>query len=98
MSATQSPSQYRFSSQSLAARLPAGDHPLSNQTLRDVYGLSRVTAKARGEIAAELRQAGLEVLSDPRSEPLWVRKVAPARTTLAPRARRAWWRRPGAIA
>ena len=62
-----------------------------------------MTTKARSKVAAELRTAGLQILSDPASEPLVVRKLAPARApqqrrTPGPRVARAWWRRPWAIA
>jgi hypothetical protein len=73
-------------SRRLAERLAPGEHRLSNRDLREAYGLSRVTAKARASIAAELERAGLHVLSDPADEPLVVRKVARAP---APRPARA---------
>lgn len=82
----------------LANDLPPGTHRLSNRDLRDHFGLSRVTAKAREEIAYELERLGLEVLSDPDHEPLVVRKtarVAGARSRGG--ARTPWWRRRWAI-
>ncbi|HWT91985.1 MAG TPA: hypothetical protein VN238_03245, partial [Solirubrobacteraceae bacterium] len=96
-------------SRQYAERLRPGTHDLDNAELRRVYGLSRITAKARGEIAAGLRRAGLEVLTDPALEPLVVRKVArqpaPARPErprqIAPRPagpRTPWWKRRPAIA
>ena len=92
---------YTEPSRRLTAELHVGNHALTNHELRQVYGMSRVTTKARGEVAAELRKAGLQILSDPSSEPLFVRKLAPARGASAPpapRPVRAWWRRPWAIA
>src|SRR3954451_13507437 len=87
-------------SRDFAQRLTPGEHPLDNHDLRVMYGLSRVTAKARTGIADELRRAGLDILSDPAQAPLVVGKTAPARTGVPPhpsRSRR-WWRRPWAIA
>jgi hypothetical protein len=81
----------------LADQLPTGEHRLHNANLRTAYGLSRVTANARHEIARELRQAGLEILSDPADEPLVVRKTAPARARTIG-VIRPWWKRPWAIA
>jgi hypothetical protein len=52
--------------------------------LRSFYGLGRVTAKARASIAISLEQAGLDVLSDPSSEPLIVAKPVPAPAPPAP--------------
>jgi hypothetical protein len=84
-------------SRQLADQLRPGEHRLGNTDLRTAYGLSRVTAKARYEIARELRQAGLEILSDPANEPLVVRKTAPAQARTSGIVRR-WWKRPWAIA
>jgi hypothetical protein len=84
------------SSRQLAEQLRTGEHRLHNADLRRAYGLSRVTATARSEIARELRQAGLEVLSDPANEPLVVRKTAPGQAR-ALGVVRPWWKRPWAI-
>jgi hypothetical protein len=84
------------SSRQLAEQLRTGEHRLHNADLRRAYGLSRVTAKARSEIARELRQAGLEVLSDPANEPLVVRKTAPGQAR-ALGVVHPWWKRPSAI-
>src|SRR4051794_9619003 len=83
-----------------AQRLAPGEHRLDNHALRVMYGLSRVTAKARTGVAHELRRAGLEILSDPAEAPLVVRKPARARAAVRPRpvTSRPWWRRPWAIA
>lgn len=80
-------------SRQLVEQLPTGEHRLHNTDLRTAYGLSRVTPKARYEIARELRQAGLEILSDPANEPLVVRKTArgPSR---ANGIFLRWWKRP----
>ncbi len=92
-------SRFTQASHALADRLQAGEHQLYNQDLRQVYGLARVTVKARGEIADALERAGLEVLSDPVAEPLVVRKLAAVRAPRRSRpTRRAWWRRPWAVA
>ena len=92
-------SRFTQASHALADRLQAGEHQLYNQDLRQVYGLARVTVKARGEIADALERAGLEVLSDPVAEPLVVRKLAAVRARRQSRpTRRAWWRRPWALA
>src|SRR3954452_5150252 len=88
---------YNEPSRLLAAELRVGEHALTNHELRQIYGMTRVTAKSRGDVAAALAETGLQILSDPSSEPLFVRKPAPARATPAPRAR-AGWRRPWAIA
>lgn len=83
-------------SRQLVEQLRTGEHRLHNTDLHRAYGLSRVTATARYEIARELRQAGLEILSDPANEPLVVRKTAPDRARaigiVSP-----WWKRPWAI-
>ncbi len=72
-------------SRKLAADMsPGREYPLSNEDLRSFYGLGRVTAKARASIAISLEQAGLDVLSDPSSEPLVVAKPAPVQTAAAP--------------
>jgi type IV secretory pathway VirB10-like protein len=84
-------------SRQLLEQLRPGEHHLHNTDLRSAYGLSRVTAKARNEIARELRQAGLEILSDPADEPLVVRKTAPGQARANGVVRR-WWKRPLAIA
>jgi hypothetical protein len=83
-------------SRRLVEQLRTGEHRLNNNDLRRAYGLSRVTTKARYEIASELRQAGLEILSDPTNEPLVVRKTAPGRAR-AIGIVRPWWKRPWAI-
>jgi len=83
-------------SRRLVEQLRTGEHRLQNSDLRSAYGLSRVTAKARYKIARELRQAGLEILSDPADEPLVVRKTAPGRAR-ATGIVRPWWKRPWAI-
>jgi hypothetical protein len=81
-------------SRQLAHDLRPGEHRLSNGHLRDLYGLGRVTANARARIAAELHEAGLEVLSDPAHEPLVVRKTARAGAARSPRAMATpWWKR-----
>lgn len=82
----------------LANDLPPGTHHLYNDQLRAHFGLSRVTAKARREIAHELQRLGLEILSDPEHEPLVVRRTVRA---AAGRRRRPpstpWWKRRWAI-
>jgi hypothetical protein len=83
-------------SRQLVEQLRTGEHRLNNNDLRRAYGLSRVTATARHEIAGELRQAGLEILSDPATEPLVVRKTTPGRARVVGIAR-PWWQRPWAI-
>src|ERR671916_44345 len=85
------------SSRQLAEQLRTGEHRLHNDDLRRAYGLSRVTAKARSDIARELRQAGLEILSDPANEPLVVRKPAPWQARVSAVVR-PWWKRPWVIA
>jgi hypothetical protein len=87
-------------SRQVAHRLEPGVHHLNNQVLRDVYGLSRVTARARTDIADDLERVGLEVLSDPAVEPLTVRKTAVQRAAVRPPkpADKVWWKRPWAIA
>lgn len=98
-------------SRQYADGLRPGTYDLDNAELRHIYGLSRITAKARGEIAGGLRRAGLEVLSDPAAEPLRVRKVArqpasvrPERPRPAaprpagPDTRTPWWKRHPAVA
>jgi len=83
-------------SRQLVEQLPTGEHRLHNADLRSAYGLSRVTARARSEIARELRTAGLEILSDPANEPLVVRKTAPGQAR-ANGIARPWWKRRWAI-
>ena len=84
-------------SREFAKHLKPGDYALTNKQLREIYGagrfVSRVTVSFRIEVARELRQAGLEILSDPADEPLVVRKTAPVRAVSGPR----WWSRPKAI-
>jgi hypothetical protein len=75
-------------SRQLVEQLRPGEHRLYNTDLRSAYGLSRVTAKARYEIARELRQAGLAILSGPAEEPLVVRKTAPSQARANGVARR----------
>jgi len=84
-------------SRQLVEQLPPGEHRLHNTDLRSAYGLSRVTVRARSEIARELRKAGLEILSDPANEPLVVRKTAPGQARVDSIAR-PWWKRRWAIA
>ncbi len=68
-------------SRKLAADMESGrEYPL----LRSFYGLGRVTAKARANIASSLKQAGLDVLSDPNNEPLVVAKRTPAHAAPTP--------------
>lgn len=78
-------------SRQLVEQLPLGEHRLHNTELRSAYGLSRVTARARADIARELRK-GLEILSDPANEPLVVRKTALGQARVS-RIARPWWRR-----
>lgn len=83
----------------LANDLPPGTHHLYNDQLRAHFGLSRVTAKARREIAYELQRLGLEVLSDPEHEPLVVRRTVRAAAGARGRGPRTpWWKRRWAIA
>ena len=83
-------------SRQLVDQLRTGEHRLNNDDLRRAYGLSRVTAKARYEIARDLQQAGLEIISDPATEPLVVRKTTPGRAgAIGPV--RPWWKRPWVI-
>lgn len=93
-------SKISTTSRQMAEGMKTGTHRLSNQMLREAYGLSRVTTKARTDIAHELRRAGLEILSDPSAEPLVVRKAAPQRVRSAsPRAPKPpWWKRRWVIA
>jgi hypothetical protein len=77
----------------LAAALPdGGQHILSNADLRAQYGLRRISAGARWRIAADLEQAGLQVMSDPGREPLVVVRpvtsAAPAGSVGAEREQR----------
>jgi hypothetical protein len=85
-------------SREFAKNLKPGDYALTNKQLREIYGVgilrSRITASFRREVAQELRKAGLEILSDPASEPLIVRKTAPARARVS---RQRWWTRPKLI-
>jgi hypothetical protein len=84
-------------SRQLVEQLPPGEHRLHNTDLRRAFGLARVTARARSEIARELRKAGLEIVSDPANEPLVVRKTAPGQARASSIAR-PWWKRRWAIA
>lgn len=83
-------------SRDLADGLRPGTHTLHNDFLRAHFGLSRITAKARADIAHALQRAGLEVLSDPDREPLVVRKTARASTRARP-GQVPWWRRRWAV-
>jgi len=64
-----------------------------NAALRQHYGVSRVTVNIRTAIAASFEREGFDVLSDPASEPLVVRRrqvaAPPAATGSAPASRRA---------
>jgi hypothetical protein len=53
---------------------PGQVYHLDNTYLHTTFSLARVTTRSRGDIADALRQAGLEILSDPRHEPLIVRR------------------------
>jgi hypothetical protein len=85
-------------SRQLAQDLAPGEHHLSNEQLRDIYGVSRITAKARRNIAEDLRRSGLEVLSDPSHEPLLVRKSVQRGAAVQRPGKPPWWRRRWAIA
>jgi hypothetical protein len=58
----------------LASRMDPGDRELSDQDLRLIFGVQEITAGLRGEIADDLRAAGVEVLG---LDPLLVRKAPP---------------------
>lgn len=81
-------------SRRFAGELEPGEHRLDNARLRDLYGLSRISGKARGDIVASLSEAGLEIVGDPTGQPLVVRKVQRQRGSLGlPSARTPWYRR-----
>src|SRR3954471_19584174 len=63
------------SSGRLARQLSSGEHRLYNDDLRKAYGVRRVTPKARRDIARQLEELRIEVLSNPADEPLVVRKL-----------------------
>ncbi len=94
---------FGVASRTLAAGLVPGDHRLTDDRLRDLYGLAEVTPEARARVAASLGEAGLQVLSDPAQEPLVVRRsrqtgaVAASTRKDRVRARRPWYQRPWAI-
>jgi hypothetical protein len=58
----------------MAVGLSPGDHELSDERLRKVYRIGKITEIGRREIAGSLQEAGLKVLSDPVEAPLVVRK------------------------
>ncbi len=89
-------SDLQQTSQRLASRLGPGEHRLSNARLRSEYGLSRITARARSDIADALERQGLTIVSNPGDEPLVVRKTQLARARpesaqTAVSAKRPWW-------
>ena len=84
-------SPYLPQAQALAARMTKAGrkHTLANAQLREIFGVSRVTAAQRQAIVGALEEAGIEVVSGATSEPMVVRKRAD-QSVAAPRP---WFKR-----
>jgi hypothetical protein len=93
------PSQFSNQAKALADRLAAGrEQTLDNAQLRTIFGVSRITAVQREAIVRAVRDAGLQILSGTKTEPLVVRKSAaetarPTKTAPTRASERPWFRR-----
>jgi hypothetical protein len=67
-------SSFADRSRDVAFGLAPGDHELTDERLRKVYRIGKITEIGRREIAGSLQEAGLKVLSDPVEAPLIVHK------------------------